>query len=268
MKIFKFFLAVLLVLALVAGYALKIEPYRLKIEEIDLESPLVADGTKVAILTDIHLKEGFDEAQLVKTVKKVNEHNPDAVLFLGDLYDNYETWQGDKEKIKDAFRSLDADIKLCVYGNHDYGGKAQWAYKEIMEDSGFTILKNKDFPTNLGITFYGADDYIFGERSDGFGFDGNSYGFAMAHVPASVENIENYDLFAAGHTHGGQVRLPFVKPFWTPKGTLEYYGGMYENKDGSMIYISRGMGTSIFTVRFGAVPEITICKFSKKTVEN
>jgi len=251
-----------LIFALTAGYALRIEPYRLVTEEIELESPFVKSGTKVAILTDIHLKESFDEAQLERAVKEVNGHKLDAVLFLGDLYDNYETWQGDKERIKDAFRSLNADIKLCVYGNHDYGGKAQWAYKEIMEESGFTILKNKDFPTDLGITFYGADDYIFGERSEGFVFDGNSYGFAMAHVPASVETVQDCDFFTAGHTHGGQVRLPFVKPFWTPKGTLEYYGGMYDNPDGGKIYVSRGVGTSIMTVRFNAVPEITICKFS------
>lgn len=252
----------MLIFALTAGYALRIEPYRLVTEEIELESPFVKSGTKVAILTDIHLKEGFDEAQLERAVKEVNGHKPDVVLFLGDLYDNYETWQGDKERIKDAFRSLNADIKLCVYGNHDYGGKAQWAYKEIMEESGFTILKNEDFPTDLGITFYGADDYIFGERSEGFVFDGNSYGFAMAHVPASVETVQDCDFFTAGHTHGGQVRLPFVKPFWTPKGTLEYYGGMYDNPDGGKIYVSRGVGTSIMTVRFNAVPEITICKFS------
>ncbi|MBQ6933167.1 MAG: metallophosphoesterase [Clostridia bacterium] len=268
MRIFKFFLALIVLAGMLAGYALKIEPYRLVTEELELVSPYVDEGTKVAILTDIHLKEDFDEAQLEKAVKKVNEHNPEAVLFLGDLYDNYELWQGDEEKIKDIFRSLNADIKLCVYGNHDYGGKAQWAYKEIMEESGFTILKNKDFPTDFGITFYGADDYIFGEKGEGFKFDGNSYGFAMAHVPASVETISNSDFFAAGHTHGGQVRLPFIKPFWTPKGTLEYYGGMYDNPDGGKIYVSRGVGTSIMTVRFNAVPEITICKFSKKTVEN
>jgi len=262
LKVFKFFLALVLIFALTAGYALRIEPYRLVTEEIELESPFVKSGTKVAILTDIHLKESFDEAQLERAVKEVNGHKLDAVLFLGDLYDNYETWQGDKERIKDAFRSLNADIKLCVYGNHDYGGKAQWAYKEIMEESGFTILKNEDFPTDFGITFYGADDYIFGERSEGFVFDGNSYGFAMAHVPASVETVQDCDFFTAGHTHGGQVRLPFVKPFWTPKGTLEYYGGMYDNPDGGKIYVSRGVGTSIMTVRFNAVPEITICKFS------
>lgn len=250
-----------------AGYALKIEPYRLVTEELELISPLVKEGTKVAVITDIHLKEGFDEVQLEKAVKRVNEHHPDAVLFLGDLYDNYETWQGDKERVKDAFRAINADIKLCVYGNHDYGGKAQWAYKEIMEESGFTILKNEAVLTDLGITFYGADDYIFGERGEGYSFGTDTYGFAMAHVPASVTDIENYGFFTAGHTHGGQVRLPFVKPFWTPKGTLEYYGGLYENADGSKIYVSRGIGTSLMTVRFNAVPEITICKFSQKTVE-
>lgn len=249
------------------GYAFKIEPFLLVTEEIELESPYVEDGTKVAVMTDMHLKEGFDEAQLFKAVEKINRHSPDAVVFLGDLYDNYELWQGDPERVKSALRSIDADIRLCVYGNHDYGGKAQWAYKEIMEDSGFTILKNEAVETDLGITFYGADDYIFGQNGS-YTFEGESFGFAMAHVPASVKTIENHDIFVAGHTHGGQVRLPFVDPVWTPKGSLEYYGGMYENADDGRVYVSRGIGTSMMTVRFNAVPEITICKFSKKTVEN
>ena len=268
MRIFKFFLALILIAGLLAYYAFKIEPYRLVTEEIELESPYVMDGATVAVISDIHLKEEFGPKYLRKAVNKVNELKPDVVLFLGDLFDNYETWQGDTNEVITALANVKADTKLCVYGNHDYGGKAQWAYSEVMEKAGFTILKNAIFETDLGITFYGADDYTFGERGERVSLGETGYNLAFAHVPASVENIENYDIFIAGHSHGGQVRLPFVEPFWVPAGTLEYYGGMYENKDNSKIYVSRGIGTSIMNVRFGAAPEITICKFSKKTVEN
>ena len=262
MRIFKFFLTIILIAGLLVGYAFKVEPFRLVTEELELESPFVPAGTKVAVISDVHLKEGFGTKYLRTAVNKVNGQKPDAVLFLGDLFDNYETWDDDDNEVITALANIKADIKLCVYGNHDYGGKAQWAYKDVMEKAGFTILRNEDVMTELGIRFYGADDYIFGEKSERFSFDGNSFDFALAHVPASVENVENYDIFIAGHSHGGQVKIPFVEPFWVPNGTLNYYGGEYEQEDGSLIYINRGIGTSVLTVRFGAVPEITICKFS------
>ncbi|MBR5265139.1 MAG: metallophosphoesterase [Clostridia bacterium] len=262
MRIFKFFLTIILIAGLLVGYAFKVEPFRLVTEELELESPFVPAGTKVAVISDVHLKEDFGTKYLRTAVNKVNGHKPDAVLFLGDLFDNYETWEGDDNEVITALANIKADIKLCVYGNHDYGGKAQWAYKDVMEKAGFTILRNEDVMTELGIRFYGADDYIFGEKAERFSFDGNSFDFALAHVPASVENVENYDIFVAGHSHGGQVKIPFVEPFWVPNGTLNYYGGEYEQEDGSLIYINRGIGTSVLTVRFGAVPEITICKFS------
>lgn len=249
------------------GYSFIIEPDMLVTEEVVLAGDTVPEGTKVAVITDIHLKKDFTEEHLQKVVDKVNENKPDIVLFLGDLFDDYRLWQGDADKISDAFARMDAGIKLCVYGNHDYGGKAQWAYKEIMESAGFTILKNEAYDTDMGITFYGADDYTFGSREESYRFDGEKYAFALAHAPASIEYIDGFDFFIAGHTHGGQIRPPFIKPVWLPSGSMGYCGGLYENERGGTMYVSRGIGTSVINMRFNSVPEITICKFSKKTVE-
>lgn len=267
MKILKFFLIIIMIGLGILGYSYIIEPSLLVTEEVILKSDVVEDGTKVAVITDIHLKESFTEEHLQKIVNKVNALDSDAVLFLGDLYDNYELWQGDKERISGILSQLSAETKLCVYGNHDYGGRAQWVYKEIMEGAGFTILKNERYDTDMGITFYGCDDYIFGEHSEIYSFDNENYAFVLAHAPASAALVEGFDFLIAGHTHGGQVKLPFIEPFWLPVGSGGYCRGQYQSEDGQSVYVSRGIGTSVINMRFNSVPEITICKFSKKTVE-
>jgi len=64
------------------------------------------------------------------------------------------------------------------------------------------------------------------------------------------------NLCLTGHTHGGQVRLPFLKPLWLPKGCGRFVEGWYEEL-GSCIYVNRGLGTSLLPVRFLCRPEIT-----------
>ena len=89
----------------------------------------------------------------------------------------------------------------------------------------------------------------------------------FAHAPDSEKYAPEYDLFIAGHSHGGQIKLPFLKPTWLPYGSSKFWRGEYQNLDDSMVYITRGIGTSVLSLRFNSVPEITICKFSKKNVE-
>jgi hypothetical protein len=59
----------------------------------------------------------------------------------------------------------------------------------------------------------------------------------------------------AGHTHGGQVRIPFVRPFWLPEDSGNYLEGWYE-KGGSKMYVNRGLGWTALPVRFLCRPEI------------
>lgn len=264
-------LRILLVLILaplaVLLYSNKIEPKLLSVETIELESGGVADGFTVAVISDTHIKKDFTEEDLAKVVKKVNEQRPNVVLFLGDLFDNYKEYDGDTESIKNVMAGINAELKLCVYGNHDYGGSAQKVYKKLMTDAGFTIFKNQSMETEYGINFLGLDDYIFGTDEGDGKLSESSYNFVFAHAPDSADKIKGYDFFIAGHSHGGQVKLPFIKPFVLPVGAKKYWGGMCENSDGSKLYVTRGIGTSIYPLRFNSVPEITICKFSKKGVE-
>lgn len=265
LRLFLFFIVLGLGLYVYARY---IEPNRLKIELVEVASEKITAPTTVAVFSDTHLQAGFDSSKLARICRMINEQQPDVILFLGDLYENYSKFPDDPQAIIAQLSTLQAPVKLAVYGNHDYGGKAKNIFKEIVTAAGFTIHKGETtLATDSNISFTGLDDFIFGQPTVGLSLDPNAYNFVFAHAPDSVRSVPQYDFYAAGHAHGGQVKVPFVKPFALPAGTDTGWGGMEINTDGSLRYITRGIGTSILPFRFNAVPEITICKFSIKTVE-
>ena len=267
-RLIRFFMFLLLVAGGVYVYARYVEPNMLKVETVLIESDKIAQDVTVAVFSDTHLQEGFDSGKLDRICQKINEQNPDVILFLGDLYDDYSLFPDNPEQITAKLNQLKAPVKLAVYGNHDYGGKAKNIYQEIMTGAGFTIHKGKDtLETAYNISFTGLDDFIFGTPNVGITLNQDAYNFIFAHAPDSVLNVESYDFYVAGHSHGGQVKVPFLRPFILPRGTETGWGGLEKNTDGTVKYITRGIGTSILPYRFGAVPEITICKFSNKTVE-
>ena len=65
------------------------------------------------------------------------------------------------------------------------------------------------------------------------------------------------DLALAGHTHGGQVRLPWLPPLWLPRGSGRFVEGWYE-REGSQMYVCRGIGMSILPIRFFCRPELAV----------
>ena len=81
----------------------------------------------------------------------------------------------------------------------------------------------------------------------------------LTHYPTAVDHIKDaqYALILAGHSHGGQVRLPFIGALILPYGVGEYEKGLYRTKAGPL-YVNPGIGTYQFPVRFGCRPEITL----------
>ncbi|MEJ2200971.1 MAG: hypothetical protein P8X63_08160, partial [Desulfuromonadaceae bacterium] len=76
------------------------------------------------------------------------------------------------------------------------------------------------------------------------------------------------DLILCGHTHGGQVRIPFVPPFYLPRFSGDFVAGMYRvGPNATPLYVNRGVGTSIFPVRFMCRPEITLLRLHAATLD-
>ena len=126
-------------------YAFEIEPYRLKVNEYALNSKM--ENTveiKIVQFSDLHIKEDFTYKSLEKVVSEINGQEPDMVVFTGDLYDNYAVYHDDENIIKQLSDIKATYGKIAIWGNRDCGGGAAQQYESIMEQSGFTLLKNEN----------------------------------------------------------------------------------------------------------------------------
>ncbi|HCX61057.1 MAG TPA: metallophosphoesterase, partial [Clostridiales bacterium] len=173
-------------------------------------------------------------------------------------------------EIWEILNSIEAPLgKYAVYGNHDYGGGAERVYEKIMRNSGFILLKNeKIYLKDFNINIIGMDDSIFGDydRETIIGMlDEDRYNIVLSHEPDVIDFLLEYDidLFLSGHSHGGQVNLPFVDSL--PLLAKKYTRGLYSfnNYRQTNLYVNIGLGTSQIPMRFMAPPELTVLILSK-----
>lgn len=255
-------------------YAFQIEPYRLKVHPYNINQQQEGTtGYKMVQISDLHIKQDFTDQNLKKVVDKINEQIPDIVLFTGDLYDNYAQYNDDENIVAELQRIQANYAKIAIWGNRDYGGGAENEYQYLMESAGFQLLKNQDYSVTLNngktILFTGLDDSLLGNPSlpstkESHHFD---YHILLTHEPDTAENYlsSNYDFAFSGHSHGGQINIPFfpaLKEFALSNTSLssKYSGGMYSigNTSNFNLYVNTGIGTTHISARFGVVPEIAV----------
>lgn len=242
-----------------------------KIESADL--PQSFNGMKLVHFSDLHYGRTVSEKELKNLINKINYLKPDIVVFTGDLVDKDTSTTSDIKNILVKYLSMiDVTIdKYAIVGNHDYYNDY---YVSIMEESGFILLNN-----NYDIVYNGDYKPIFiggignytNKKSDvsatmSYFNDINSdlYKIILIHEPDAADEFINYDvdLILAGHSHNGQIALPFVGALFTPPNAKKYYAPYYRinNTD---LYISSGIGTSSINFRFCNKPSINFYRFVK-----
>ena len=251
--------------AAAVGYARFIEPERLTVKEISDVSYSMQQPITVAIFSDTHF--GFDYTldDFQKVVDKVNANPPDVLIFAGDLIDNLETYTGDTAMISAKLSEMNANIgKYAVFGNHDYGGGAEFKYESIMNAGGFTVLKNEIVTFDqYNLRLIGIDDVLIGYGAPDVAnkAPADMYNLVICHEPDVIDSIldSNTDLMVAAHTHGGQISIPFFENEFLPSYGQKYVKGKYqlENNMQTVVYVTAGLGTTRIPARFGAVPELT-----------
>lgn len=264
-----FVLCLFLTAALLAGYAFKIEPAMLFTHYYDLNAPdrKITQVIRVVQLSDIQVNAYYTEHNLAKLVDKVNDLSPDVIVFTGDLFDNFSKYKA-VESVTQALSSLHADYgKYAVWGNRDYGGGASRVYADMMSESGFTLLNNEgvNITTTKGQKLFigGLDDALLGfpDISATLRYMENDadYRIILLHEPDIADRFDtdSANLLLAGHSHGGQVRLPFIK---SPVTALaeKYTSGFYDLSESMKLYVNTGIGTSHIPVRFMVPPEIAV----------
>lgn len=218
---------------------------------------------KVIQISDLHLQ--TLNGQLKRLVKKINKLKPDLILITGDSVDTRNN-----VFVLDQFLGLiHNDIKkYAILGNWEY-----WAGINIKDLRQSYALHNCELLINNSrqltiknktISITGVDDYIGGNADidDALReFKQSDYHIILNHCPEYSDFIYEklkakvaYDFILSGHTHGGQINIFGFVPF-KPKGSGKYLKGWYKDKN---IYVSKGIGTSIFPARFMAKAEIAV----------
>lgn len=252
--------------------------FTIDVREVSYKKPGLSSelkNLKIVFISDIHADRYTNKRRLDNFISKVNEAHPDLVLIGGDFISSHPDYIGlaakETGKIKSKY-----GVYSCV-GDHD-----NWAYQDNPERSlseiktalekynvqmidnanKIIIINNKP----VLITFT-TDTYvrrISQTTLNNLVSDTNRYSLKilLTHQPGDYlitsASKHNYDLFLAGHTHGGQIT--FLFPFLNLTPTMfetKYIRGNY-NYGKMLIIITRGLGMSLVPMRYNSTPEITI----------
>ncbi|WP_312651059.1 metallophosphoesterase [Aminipila sp.] len=268
--VFELFILLLIVITIAFGYARYIEPYNLKTVELSLKAPELQleagkGNLKIAVFSDTHFSDWYTTDDFEKVISSINEQSPDLVFFAGDLIDNFNTYTGDVNKITNCLSKIEAPLgKFAVYGNHDYGGGAEWQYEGIMQEGGFTVLAGDYYSfDNLNLAVIGIDDILIGGGSPAIASwgRGDFYNIVLCHEPDVVDEILDYNvnLMISGHTHGGQINIPGYTAEFLPRYGEKYLKGLFEfeNNINTKLYVTSGIGMTKLPFRFMAPPDVT-----------
>jgi hypothetical protein len=261
----------------VALYSGEIERHWIDVTRRDFKLrnlPGAFEGLKIAQLSDIHLDEFTEPFLLHDAIDHINRLQPDIVLLTGD-YVTYQLASRDYAvksswQCAEMLNTLKCKERYAILGNHDaFLGENEVA--AALTANQITVLKNSYLPIERRgsrIWLAGLDDTIGGEPDLGVTIPESIRSIAgepiilMCHEPDFVDTIlahpagKSVDLMLSGHTHGGQVRLPFVGALELPIMGKKYVKGRFEF-GGLQLYVNRGLGTIGVPFRFDCPPEIT-----------
>jgi predicted MPP superfamily phosphohydrolase len=213
---------------------------------------------RIAHLTDLHTKGmGKLEYQLHR---QLAIELPDMIFITGDL----STPRGTLAGYKSVLAKLKAPKGVFfVNGNWEYW-EPILELKYLLKEAGIVDLTNQILQVENNLWVIGFDDSEVGKPSldilEQLPKDGTTLG--LFHSPNYFDKIAGLiNISFAGHSHGGQVRIPFAGHAWVPTGTGNYVQGWYQ-KNGSKLFVSRGIGTSIIPLRINCPPELAIVDIS------
>lgn len=243
-----------------SNVSVKLSTYTVSSENL----PKSFDGYRIAHISDLHNAEFGDENE--KLLKLLRESAPNIIVFTGDIIDSRHT----DIEVTLNFAEEAAKIAPCYYvtGNHE-AALSYDVYQKLEKgliNSGVTVLHGAEAVIEKdgeSISIIGIDDPNMAAFPQDISEISASDGFKvlLTHRPEFFEKYVDWDvdLVLSGHTHGGQIRIPFIGSLFAPGQGLfpELDAGMFTKNDTDMI-ISRGLGNSSVPVRFNCRPELVL----------
>lgn len=244
-----------LLAAIAAFDAFFIEPSWPKLVKHEATLAGLTAPVRVVVLADLHTKEiGRLERRVLAIVER---EKPDLILLPGDLAHGY----GTPRDAATFVAKLSAPLGVwAVPGNWDYWRGGRDAGAEAYRAAGATFLRDETVRVRGDLVLAGLDDTLGGHPDPArvLAFSSSGAVIVLMHEPGLFDRVAGHaPLTIAGHTHGGQGRLPLWGPITLPPGSGRYEDGWYE-QSGSRMYVSRGIGTSIVRARFLCRPEVTL----------
>jgi uncharacterized protein len=258
----RFFKSALGTLAVGAAYSMLVEPQWFAVNRYDVTVPNLPkelDGLTVAHLTDFHAGCTHDSV-LESAIKLANAQKPDLVLLTGD----YVEWNPkNMPRMAELLSQLEAKHGLWgVMGNHDYYGDGAQIEQMIRGATPIQLVHNTAYEALPGLFIGGIEDTMRGNpdaQSVKALVPEDAACLFLTHNPTGVWQVQDREWIGfAGHTHGGQVRIPFLFTHYPPgmDGFNQIEGwGTY---DKARIYVNRGVGCTAWQVRFCCRPEVAI----------
>ena len=253
-------------------YASTIEPHSLEIVEQTI--PLRGlgggfEGFRVVQLSDLHAGQWIDRAQLQRTFELARDLSPDLVVITGDFLTRGTDFIEAAEDLTSTISILSGAVPvLAVRGNHDHG-RRESTLSEVFAQTGITELENSFQTIHRGgdiLHFAGIDSVSTGHQGLGKVVDEaptDAPVILLAHEPDMADfsaPTERFVLQVSGHSHGGQINLPYIRSLTLPWMGEKYPAGLYQV--GNMLqYTNRGIGMTHLPFRMNCRPEITVHTF-------
>lgn len=228
-------------------------------------------GFRIAQLSDIHFEEYTEPFFLEEAVRHINTLHPDLVSLTGDFVSNGPLpahlsigWSHECARILDQ---LHCPLRYAVLGNHDVLVNAV-AVTEALASNHIPVLSNSYVPLERDgsrIWLSGLAEVLFQHPNLTRALPAQRDAaiepvILMVHEPDYADRIVGHQvaLVLSGHTHGGQVRIPFMPPMYLPEMGTKYVEGLFHLPDATQLYVNRGIGTVGVPFRFRCPPEITV----------
>lgn len=263
----------LILLGFLLLWGFYIEPNMLQVKTLNFHNENLK-GLKIAFVSDFHIKK-HQKNRLTNIVKKIKAQNPDLILSTGDFVSGHLEKQSlGIEDITHELSKLKPKYGFyTTLGNHDWWQNGE-KIEQVLSKNGIVVLGNQ----NTFIKINKTKLYIAGiEDMETRNIDitkalknTKSPTILLSHSPDVFPIITNeqnspltksIDLVLAGHTHGGQVKLPLFGALIVPSSYGQKYAEGLIVEKGKTMFVTKGIGTSILPVRFNCIPEIVVINF-------
>jgi len=242
----------------------KSKPYPLEITRHDVPMtnlPPELEGAVIVQVSDLHSGFGNLEAVYEEAIRQVNSINADWIFFTGDYIDDSRKGTYPVQEIIRRFCAK-RGVYAC-FGNHDHRRGIVGA-RRILDESGVTILCNQNVEIAPGLWLAAIDDIEKGKPNLSqtlAGLPQDRTVFFLSHNPQLIQKVADRDLvMLSGHTHGGQVAIPYIAPAWLVcwihlrcKQVAGWY--LYGK---ARIYVNRGVGVTGRPIRLNVNAEISV----------